>query len=442
MAQSSIRQSPIRESSICSLQSASSSHSRRLLAHGQVAEQRLVQRGGGIQQGVVDAQLRELRSQRVAVFLDERAILFRERFGDDGDLLAAFEILERRRLVVAEVHFRRIEHVEHDPVVAAGAQRRDGLEHRLRVFVEVGDEDEEAAPREELGQLLHRRRQSSGPGRLQPIEDVERRLHVLGRRRHVLHDVVVEGGEADAVPLAVHHVGEAGGEDPAVLELADAAAAERHRLRDVEQTGEVDVGVGLVLLDIEAIGAPEQLPVDAADVVAGGVAAVLGEVDRRAELRRAVHPVDEPLDDRARHHLEVADACEDDGVHEPRPADPALLDFVSHYLRGGLRPAAPPYTLARGDPEAPLRSRGSLAAARSHRPTAYRLPPTAYRLPPTAYRLPPTAYIPDRGIGTASSSLSTSASLVTPSDCAWKFVSTRCRSTGCASARTSSKLTW
>ena len=34
-------------------------------------------------------------------------------------------------------------------------------------------------------------------------------------------------------------------------------------------------------------------------------------------------------------------------------------------------------------------------------------------------------YIPDFGIGTASRSRSTSTSLVTPSDCAWKFVSTR-----------------
>src|SRR5580765_6189703 len=33
-------------------------------------------------------------------------------------------------------------------------------------------------------------------------------------------------------------------------------------------------------------------------------------------------------------------------------------------------------------------------------------------------------------------------SLVMPSDSAWKLVSTRCRSTGCASARMSSKLTW
>ena len=95
-------------------------------------------------------------------------------------------------------------------------------------------------------------------------------------------------------------------------------AAEAHRLRDVEQHGEVRVRVGLVLLDVEAIGAREQPPVDAADVVARRVAAVLGEVHRRAEVRRAVQAVDEAVDHRARHQLEVADAGEHHRVDEAR----------------------------------------------------------------------------------------------------------------------------
>ena len=85
------------------------------------------------------------------------------------------------------------------------------------------------------------------------------------------------------------------------------AARELHRARDVEQDREVGVRVGLVLLDVVAIGARVQPPVDAADVVAGDVAAVLGEVDRGAEERRAMQAVDEALDDVAREQLEVAD---------------------------------------------------------------------------------------------------------------------------------------
>ena len=350
---------------------------------------------------------------------NQRPVLLGQRLRHHRDLLSALEVFERRRLVVGELDFRGIEHVEHDHVVAAEPERGDRFEHRLRILVEVRDEHEEAAPREVLRQLPHRRRQLAGLRRLQPIEDVQRGLHVLRRRRHVLDDVVVEGGEPDAVALPVDHVGQAGGEDAAVIQLRDAPAAEGHGLRDVQQAGEVGVGVRLVLLYIKPIGAPEQLPVHAPDVVPRRVAAVLGEIDGCAEVRQSVHPVDEPLDDHPRDQLEVADAREDHGVHEPRPANHSALNVVTHYLCGGVRPAAPPYTVARGDPIAPLRSRGSLAVARSHRP----------------------CHIPDRGMGTASRSLSTSASLVTPSDCAWKFVSTRCRRIGCASARTSSKLT-
>ena len=41
-----------------------------------------------------------------------------ERLGHDRNLLAALEVLEARRVLVAEVDLGRIEHVEHDQVVA------------------------------------------------------------------------------------------------------------------------------------------------------------------------------------------------------------------------------------------------------------------------------------------------------------------------------------
>ena len=45
---------------------------------------------------------------------------------------------------------------------------------------------------------------------------------------------------------------------------------------------------------------------------------MLGEVDRRAEIRRAVQAVDEAVDDRAREQLEVLDPREDLRIDEPR----------------------------------------------------------------------------------------------------------------------------
>jgi len=43
----------------------------------------------------------------------------------DEHALVALEVLERRRVVVSEIDFRRIEHVEHHQVVAEEAQDRD-----------------------------------------------------------------------------------------------------------------------------------------------------------------------------------------------------------------------------------------------------------------------------------------------------------------------------
>ena len=51
-------------------------------------------------------------------------------------------------------------------------------------------------------------------------------------------------------------------------------------------------------------------------------------------------------------------------------------------------------------------------------------------------------YIPDFGAGTEATSRSMIWSVVTPSDSAWKFVRTRWRITGWASALTSSSATW
>src|SRR5581483_5462296 len=145
---------------------------------------------------------------------------------------------------------------------------------------------------------------------------------------------------------------------------------------------EVHVRLGFVFLDVVAVGPRPQPPVHPPDVVSRHVAAMLGEVDRGAEVRRLVQPVDEAVAHRARHQIEVADAREDHRIHEARAGD------------GGWR----------------------VAAEQTH--------------------------IPLRGSGTACSRRSTRMSVVIPSDCAWKLVMTRWRSTGCASARMSSKLTW
>jgi hypothetical protein len=114
-----------------------------------------------------------------------------------------------------------------------------------------------------------------------------------------------------------------------------------------------------------------------------------------------VQAVDQTVNDISGHELEIADLRQHGGIDEARAGNWAGLSHIA--------------------------IRCSLFANREF----------VCRLPIAGCR----HYIPDRGAGTASSSRSTRVSLVIPSDCAWKLISTRWRNTACAMARMSSKLT-
>src|SRR5205814_2247245 len=219
-------------------------------------------------------------------------------------------------------------------------------------------------------------------------------VQMLRRWRYVLSELAVEGDESDAIALRARQIRQAGSEIAAIIELAErlrrAPLRRRsimHRRRRIEQHGEVRVRIGLELLDEMPVAPRKQLPVDAADVVARQVRPVLGEIHRRPEMRRAVQPVDDSLGHEARDELEIADPCEHGRIDQ---------SSVGSGLEGSHR-------------------RGALCVE--------------------------CDYIPERGTGTCLSSSSVTISDVTRSDSAWKFVSTRWRRMGLASARMSSKLT-
>ena len=76
----------------------------------------------------------------------------------------------------------------------------------------------------------------------------------------------------------------------------------------------VEVGLLLVLLDIEAVGAPEDLPVDVANVIAGDIFPVLGKLNTEAVIRAAMESRDESLDDKPGLELQPGDPVENLGV--------------------------------------------------------------------------------------------------------------------------------
>src|SRR5690606_41318312 len=83
-----------------------------------------------------------------------------------------------------------------------------------------------------------------------------------------------------------------------------------------------EVRLLLELLDVEAVRAAVHAPVDVAEVVAGLVHPVLGELDGETAVRRAVYAGEESLDDVARDELEAAERGELAGCAEIRAARP------------------------------------------------------------------------------------------------------------------------
>ena len=87
---------------------------------------------------------------------------------------------------------------------------------RIGILIEVGDQHDEASPPERLRQLLQRREQRRFAGRrlrvargvLDAVERVQHEPQMLGRRRHVVDDVVVDRRHADAVALQTREVRE------------------------------------------------------------------------------------------------------------------------------------------------------------------------------------------------------------------------------------------
>ena len=135
------------------------------------------------------------------------------------------------------------------------------------VLVEVGNQHQHAAAAEVLGHLVQRRARLPGRVGFSPSSACS-----------TMSMCLADGGtcstmsSSNATGRRDRAAGARGtsGSRPAscVIELGEPAAAEAHRLRDVEQHGEVRVGIRLVLLDVVAIGPRVQSPVDAADVVA------------------------------------------------------------------------------------------------------------------------------------------------------------------------------
>ena len=86
--------------------------------------------------------------------------------------------------------------------------------------------------------------------------------------------------DGDAVEPAQRHVANGSGDLAGEVELGH--LAKRHRLAGVEKNGDGQLALLLVKLEEKSVEAAVEIPVEAAQVVAGDVVAVVGELDRLA----------------------------------------------------------------------------------------------------------------------------------------------------------------
>jgi len=181
---------------------------------------------------------------------------------------------------------------------------------------QVGDQDDQAALPNRGGDLFEGFGQVGGLAGGLAFEDSHQPAEVAGpvARGEIVGDPVVEGDQADGVALAGEEVGDRGGGGPGIIPLGVRARAVAHRPAGVDDQVAAEVRLVLEPLDVVAVRAGEQLPVDVPGVVAGGVFAILAELDGEAVIGAPVDPLDEPLDRHPRPDLEALDAHQGPGV--------------------------------------------------------------------------------------------------------------------------------
>ena len=127
--------------------------------------------------------------------------------------------------------------------------------------------------------------------------------------------------QTDRVTLTMQEIAEPGGGGRGHLELAHAGGAVDfraigHRLARVEHDHGRDVRLFLVPLDVVAVHAAEDLPVEMAQVVTRHVLTVLDKLDAEPVPRAAVLPRQEAIDDALGDQLEVTESGDEIRVEE------------------------------------------------------------------------------------------------------------------------------
>ena len=121
------------------------------------------------------------------------------------------------------------------------------------------------------------------------------RLLHFGRQRAVR--ILVEQNTTDGILLSKSQIGKRHRCRASVVVFRHGSVAEPHTLRSVEQKSEPQIGIHLILFDIEAILFCPDFPIDASGIVAGNVLSMLPKFDGIAEVSGLVHSAQKTVHD-------------------------------------------------------------------------------------------------------------------------------------------------
>src|SRR3990170_7744234 len=279
----------------------------------QVTRQSLIQRRGRGDQLIVDGAVVALLAHLGDKFPDHLAVDLSDRFGIGDDAqIRLFQIFEQNIAVEGQLQLRRVQKMKYDHVIALEAKQAETFEDRLGLVQKIRDQNDQPAPPDLAGDFFEDLADvgfAGGSAVLQRVEDL-RQIVALGLGRDERLYAIGERHHAGGVLLLQNQVGEGGDQRAAVVKLGYAVGGVVHGCARVEQEVGAQVGLVFVLLDEITVELSQRLPVDAPDLVARRILAVLLELHAESFGAAAVDARHDPFHPPARAQVEIGNTGE------------------------------------------------------------------------------------------------------------------------------------
>ncbi len=233
--------------------------------------------------------------------------------------------------------------MEEDDFISMVAQRLDHADDLNRGVEKIRDDHDHAALAQKILKMDQGLRVIGFGASLGILKAAQqaKQLPLAGRGADVSAHLIVEDNQAGRIALRLGgQVEKRRGKKARVIHLGDFVGGIVHGTAGVEQDGQQRVGLAAIAFQVSAFGAGKDVPIHMAQVVAGAVGAIFGELLAETEFRRTMQAGDEAIDD---------------GLgHEVQPGDPRKNRWIQKTLHIRL-PTAAAWTRASGAESGPNR---------------------------------------------------------------------------------------